>query len=142
MKLIKLIESQNRCLLRFLDESVQFLTSAEAGNLSNLDILHNSRETSLKAFKLFENKINEEIPKLKQTDKSETLLSTLRKYQQTREEIISSILKIDNKIINCIESEKLRLQKELQLSNRNTEVVRKFKSNWVIEPGENLDGKL
>jgi hypothetical protein len=142
MDVLKLLHSQNRCLLKLLDKSRKFLADTESGDLSSLQFFQNYRDTVIKALILYDNKVSETISKLSTSEKSETLIESVRKTQVLKEELLQAILCIDQKIITRIEDERNRLLQELSISNKNNQLVRKFKSTWIPEAGEKLDGKI
>ena len=56
--------------------------------------------------------------------------------------LIGRIAATDQKIVDAIQEEKLRITKEMANSQKQTSTVKKFKSSWVGESGEDLDRKL
>jgi hypothetical protein len=142
MKVLKLLESKNRCLNRFLRISEKFLSEARAGDLSHLNDFETKRDSVLKAIALYDRKISEEVTKLSPLEKTAPFIESVKKSIQTKDSIIATIFSIDNYIINEIEREKTRLVQELSETDKNHHLVMKFKSKWISESGETLDGKL
>jgi len=139
---IKLIESQNRCLKRFVTDSQQFIASANRGDLSELYQLQEKRDSIIKALQLYDRKISREVLNLNSKAKTPEFIQTVKELCQQKENLIQSILALDSKIISLIEEEKLRLMKEVSEFEKRTNLTKKFKSTWVSESGEKLDGKL
>ncbi len=146
MDVIKLLQSQNRCLIKILEKSKQFLALSEPDGHPDfylkLQEFQNYRDSAIKTISLYDKKISEAIQKLPQSLKTQSLIEAAQKTQETKEELLQSILCIDQRIIDIIEMERVRLLKELSASTKNNEIVRKFKSTWIPEAGETLDGKL
>jgi len=142
MNVLKLLQSKNRCLEKFLKYSEEFLSQAEMGDLSSINEFQNRREGALKAVLLFDRKITEIIEELSSDEKTNTLIESVKQALAAKDELIQSILITDQKIIAKIEEEKERLLKELSTSDKSMQMVKKFKSKWISESGEKLDGKL
>jgi hypothetical protein len=142
MEVLKLLDSKNRCLNKFLKYSETFLMEAQAGNLTEIDRFQNQREAIIKALQLYDRKISEETLKLSSLERTPALIASAQQAFLLREKIIEAILKIDQNIMAEIEKEKNRLIQELSDSDKNHHLVMKFKSKWVSEPGETLDGQI
>jgi len=142
MEVLKLLQSKNRCLSRFLDGSRSFLLLAEKGDFSGLQLFQTQREATLKALELYDNKVSDLIENLPSADKTPALIEAVRKAEEQKTELIQSILLTDKKIISKIEEEKDRLQKQLSVTDKNAQLVKKFKSRWISESGEQLDENL
>ena len=142
MDVLKLLQSKNRCLLNFLNQSKKFLAAAETGSLSGLQDFQNYRDATLKTLDLYDRKITDSISMLSISEKTAPFIRSVKDTQELKEELIRSILKTDQEIIEKIKEEKSRLLMELSASNKNNQMVKKFKSTWISESGEKLDGKL
>jgi hypothetical protein len=142
MKLIQLLESKNRCLNKFLEYSKDFFVYAENDDLSNIQKFQDKREKVIKSFSLYDKKIVDVISQLKPEEKTPFLIEQVKALIQIKEEIIQSILTIDQKIIAKIEEEKIRLLQELSSSDKKDQLMKKFKSHWVPESGDKLDGQI
>jgi hypothetical protein len=142
MEVLKLLKTQNRCLEKFRSHSEDFLRKANQGDFSDLTPFQKHRETILKALSLYDRKLSELISQLLPSERTPDLIATVQKILELKHNLIHSILVIDQQIINQIEQEKKRLITELSTSDKNNQLVRKFKSKWISEPGETLDGKI
>ena len=49
---------------------------------------------------------------------------------------------IDQQVLKLVEEEKNRVARELASTNKNRNLVQKFKSTWVAEAGEEIDKTL
>src|SRR5688572_23953438 len=142
MDVLKLLRSKNRCLEKFLRYSQEFLTYAEGGDLSTLQYFQSRRDATLKALQLYDRKISEMVAQLSPSERTTSLIESVRQTLELKGKLIQSILATDQKIISKIEDEKKRILQELSSSDRNKQLVRKFKSGWIAEAGEKLDGKI
>ena len=142
MEILKLLESKNRCLEKFLNDSENFLASTEKGDVSVLQELHNRRETIIKAIQLYDRKITELIQEMPPGEKTTLLIDSVRKVSLAHDHIIQAIIVADQKIALKIEEEKKRLLEELSASDRKKQLTSKFKSKWITESGDQLDGTL
>lgn len=142
MEVVKLLESKNRCLKRFLRVSADFLPCAELGDFSTLDGFELHRESSIKALELYDAKISETVHSLLPEQKTQALIFEIEARLREKEAIVSQIIELDQKIMRCIDAEKSRVGRELTQSRKSGEMVKKFKSAWVPEAGEELDRKL
>ena len=64
MDVVRLLRSRNRCLEKFLAVSTRFLKHQSSLDLSSLQKLEDARNHAIKAFQLYEKKINEIIPSI------------------------------------------------------------------------------
>lgn len=142
MDMLKVLAAQNRCLIRFLNESEDFLEQANAGNLSGLVEFQNQRETIIQGFKLFDKEISQFASDIKEDEKTIELVDGIRAALAEKEKTIQAILATDEKIIEHIENEKLKLQRESSESEKQNQLFKKYRSKWMNEAGEKLDGKV
>lgn len=142
MEVIKLLESQNRCLNQFLKASETFLLEAQSGNLAGLELFQVQRDGILKALQLYDRKITEEASQLGSHQLTSPLKTSIQQALNHKKQIVEFIFKVDQAIIEEIEKEKKQLVQELSNSDKNHQLVMKFKSKWVTESGETLDGKI
>lgn len=142
MEVIKLIESKNRCLEKYLLLTSQLLEDLEKNDYSTLNTIEVQRESVLKALDLYDRRINDELKNLSPDQKNSDLITQVNLLEQTRTQLIQDILDQDKKIISLIELEKIRLLKESNESEKSSQILKKFKSSWVPEPGEKLDGTV
>ena len=145
MVVLKLLQSQNRCLERLLECTESFLEHSfklNSRDFSGLTSFQDQREVFLKAIHLYDRKISEVVSLLSESDKSDINIEKIRELIEVKEVLTKKLFDIDQKIITEIENEKCRLAQELSESDKNSQLVKKFKSKWVSESGETLDGTI
>jgi hypothetical protein len=142
MDVIKLLRSKNRCLQRFLDTSREFLALAETGDFGLLETFQEAREASLKALELYDGKVTEAAQALTAAQKTQALILEIEAEMIRKSVIVREILETDQKVMACLDEEKERVARELTLSRRSGDAIKKFKSAWMPEAGEELDKKL
>lgn len=136
------MQSKNRCLEKLIINSETFLKSAESGDLSNIGAFEERRNSIIAALQIYDRKISDLITHLSPSEKTHSLIQQAKRYSEINDILIQSISDLDKKIIIKIEEEKCRIMKELSSSEKQNAMVKKFKSTWVPEAGERLDGKL
>ena len=139
---IKLLASKNRYLRRYLSVSRDFLVNALTGNLSQLFEVEQKREKLIQAIGVHNRKISEFIRDLSPEFRTPDLVERAQAQMTEEAEVVQSILKVDNQIVECIEHEKLRLKKELLQTQKRKDLAGRFKSAWIPESGEGLDKKV
>jgi hypothetical protein len=137
-----IIQSKNQCLQKFLLGTEKFLELYDLGSSPDINELHQFRESMIKTIHIYDKKVGKLINDLQPTEKTSQLIETVRALVHEQDNLIQAILLVDKKIIQRIEEEKEQLLKELSTSDRQKEIVRKFKSTWVPEAGEKLDGTI
>ncbi|MGK5084501.1 hypothetical protein WDW37_14495 [Bdellovibrionota bacterium FG-1] len=139
---IKLLASKNRYLRRYLSISQDFLANALTGNLSQLFEVEQKREKLIQAIGVHNRKISDLIRDLSPEFRTPDLVACAQAQMTEEAEVVQSILKVDDQIIECIELEKLRLKKELLQAQKRKYLAGRFKSGWISESGEGLDKKV
>ncbi len=142
MDVLKLLQSKNRCLQKFLKCSEDFLAFSESGDLTYIHKFQKQRNSIVKALLLYDIKISEIVKTLSENQKTTSLIDSIKKILIDKEDLVQTILITDQRIIVQIEKEKSRLLKELSTSDKSSQQVKKFRSKWISESGEKLDGKL
>jgi len=137
---LTLMNNKISYLRRFLEINENFLISIERNHSADFEGLHLQRESMIKEVLLLDKKISESVRKLSISDKNNQLIESLKNLIYTQEKLIKSIFSSDEKIICKIEVEKKKLLKELNDSEREKEIVKKFRSTWIPESGAKLDG--
>ncbi|MGE0616126.1 MAG: hypothetical protein AB7P04_10840 [Bacteriovoracia bacterium] len=137
-----ILRTKNRCLMRFLDWSIDFLKQADAGDLSGLEAFHEKREAILKALDLYDRKIGEIAVGLTPEDKDPIVIENVKMLLAQKEILVLQILETDAKIIERIEAEQAKIRTEITANQKAKESIAKFKSSWIQEGGEELDEKL
>ncbi|OFZ21464.1 MAG: hypothetical protein A2X94_08120 [Bdellovibrionales bacterium GWB1_55_8] len=139
MEVLKLIRSQIRCLERFKEASSCFLAAADAGDFGGLDQFERNRASLLKGFDLFDRKITESVAQMGPGDRTPALLAEAEELLFTKSSLIQEIMGIDDRIIERISTEQLRISTEISRTQRSNSLMKRFKSGWVPESGEQLD---
>ncbi|MEK6704962.1 MAG: hypothetical protein AABZ06_04170 [Bdellovibrionota bacterium] len=142
MDVVRLLRSRNRCLEKFLAVSTRFLKHQSSLDLSSLQKLEDARNHAIKAFQLYEKKINEIIPSIPSSSRTPDFKEKIKKLVAEHESMLGQILTTDDEIIERIENEKKRLLLEFNSSKKQTTLVKKFKSVWLNKQGEELDKTL
>jgi hypothetical protein len=143
MDVLGLLRSKNRCLAKFLEASQAFLLANDTlGTLPSLDDFEVKREAILKAIFLYERKVNEAAAILTAEMKTPEFIAAVEKTLAAKDKILAQISVTDNRVLNLVEQEKMRVAKELTSSQKSRELVQKFKSSWVNESGEEIDQNL
>jgi hypothetical protein len=142
-QVLGLLRSKNRCLVKFLEASKAFLLSNDTlGVLPSLDEFELKREAILKAVFLYERKINEAAETLPSGAKTPEFIAAVEATLAAKDKILAEISVTDNRVLNLVEQEKMRIAKELTSSQKSRELVQKFKSSWVAESGDEIDQNL
>ncbi len=142
MEVISLLRSRNRCLVKFRDLSAEFLDAARSGDFELLELFEVRREATLKALALYEGKVGEAASLLKPIHKTRALILDIESLLMEREQLVQEIARIDQNLMACMESERVRLLKDLNSQRKSSELLQKFKSSWIPQAGEELDKTL
>ena len=144
-EVFKLLKSKSRCLKKLFDLSQGLLAEVQLGNYADLDQFHLRRNAVLKAVQLYDRKVTDslqQIYSLGTFGKIPQFDDTFKNLVQEQENEIKRILDSDRQIILKIEAEKDQLAKELMSTEKKNHMFQRFKSKWVSESGEKLDGKI
>ena len=139
---LRLMDGKKRCLRRFLEISEGFLATAESGDLSSLESFELKRDSIIKTLAMFDRKITEVVRGLPKDVRTHALSESVQARLNEESLIVQSILKKDNRIIECLEIEKTRIQRETAITQKTKEITGRFKSGWMPESGEELDQKV
>lgn len=142
VSLLQVINGKNRALKRFLDISTAFLGSAERGDLSGLQGFQNRRDAVIRALDLYDHRISRGVSSLVPEDRTERLVREVREALERKDALIHEILAVDLKIISLIDREKNEILRQIATNRKQRDTLSKFKSAWMPEPGEELDGSL
>ncbi len=142
VSLLKVINGKNRALKRFLDVSTAFLGASERGDLSGLQKLQCRRDAIIRALELFDRRISAGVATLVPTERTESFARDVREALTRKDALIHDILAVDLKIISLIDSEKNEILRQIAMSRKQRDTFSKFKSAWMPEPGDGLDGTL
>ncbi len=142
MKLLKALESRNRCLKKISETSENFMSRVIVSDLTELDSFENWRNSAIKVLMLYDNHIERLTSQLLPDEKNEDLKSSVRNLLEIGENLIYYIKIIDSKISEGIENEKTCLLKVLAVAEQSKKTVSKFRSEIALRPGGQLDGKI
>ena len=143
MDVLSLLRSKNRCLLRFLEASKNFIAEAQSlGALPSLPEFEAERDSILKAIALYDRKITDAIPHISAENRTPELSKAVSASLEIKDDLIAEIMVIDQQVLKLVEEEKNRVARELASTNKNRNLVQKFKSTWVAEAGEEIDKTL
>jgi len=139
---VGLIKSKNKCLRRFLEISLAFQESAQKADFSGLDSFQVGRESCLKTIDLYDRKITQTVATLSDLDRTTDLSIQVELYLREKNELVALILDTDEVLMELIEGEKNRIQREVLQNQKSKEAIGKFKSTWVTPSGDGLDENL
>lgn len=145
MEVTSLTKAKNRCLQRLLDRAREFVAATAVGGHATLEArlpaYERDREALLKTLDLFDRKLTAAVAALTPAERTETLLTSLRRDLEVAQSLIQGVLLKDEEVFGRIQSARDELLRELAVSERNKVMASKFKSTWVPESGEGLDRK-
>lgn len=95
----------------------------------------------IKTLGLIDRRITEAVRAVPSAARTSTLSQAVQNNLDEEAFLVQSILLADNRIVECIEREKERLQKDMAANRKSHEIAGRFKSTWVPEAGEELDQK-
>ena len=140
-EVLRLLQAKNRCLKRFLDISAEFLVAAEASDFSALESFHKRRDTILRAVNIYDDKVSAflESMETRENNKTPELSDLIRKALDEKNLLISEITVTDQKILDLIQKEKNRIRKELGQTQKDKDMLGKFRSDRSSVLGEGFD---
>jgi hypothetical protein len=141
MDVIGLLQSKKRCLRRLLEVSERFLTDAERGDLSELEAFEARRGNVIRTLELIDRHITQTVRAIPLEARTADLSRAVELRLGEERELLHAIMRLDGRILTCIESEKQRLQQQILATRRSHEIAGRFKSTWMPESGEGLDQK-
>lgn len=142
MEVLKLLQSQNRSLRKLLTYSQEFLASSWDGSLATLQLYEAKRAVILRAMTLYDHKIEELVSALTPEQKTPALIQEIRSCWVEKDQLCKNILELDRAVMKMIRNEQQRLTKLVADNEKSKNLMNRFKSTWVPESGESLDGKV
>ena len=142
MDVIRLLNSKNRCLRKFLGLSREYLARFEKEGYGQLERFHKSRDRIIRALDLYDRKIAECIALIPTLTERQAMADQIRPILAERESIVREILSVDEAIILGIEKERQRIAEELGVSRKGIDALGRYKSGWIADSGEGIDTKL
>src|SRR5690242_13648845 len=103
MDVLKLLQSKNRCLKRFLSYSQTLLDQVNGENFSTLEYFLHRRDVILKVLDLYDRKILDLITRLSPMEKTTYFIDFVKKIENTKETLIQNILETDRNLTAKIE---------------------------------------
>jgi hypothetical protein len=139
---LRLLENKNRCLQKFLQVSEDLLVCARAGDFSTLSAVERRRDAIIKTLELYDRKIAEAVSLLPPSDRDSSLSKRVEALLDAKNNLIQLILHGDEELMTRIRTEKDRIERAINEGERGNSVLKKYKSTWMPEAGEELDKKL
>lgn len=148
--LLRLLKNKNRCLEKFLEVSIDFLSDEKIqkrvqnpeNNLVEIESFEKDREAILKAITIFDQKIEKSVLLIEEKDRTSNLIESVKNLLSYRDDLIREIIRVDSKIISSIEEQQLQMKEEITKSKKGKKAISKFKSRWVKDRGKELDQEL
>ena len=142
MDVLGLLQSKRRCMNSYLKTTEAFLALAERGDFSSLDSFEKKRETLLRTLAMYDRKIAECARAIPPQERTPALSVSVQKNIEEEAAVIRTILSVDERVLGCMEREKLRLAQEIASAHKTKDLTGKFKSSWIPNAGAALDQKL
>ena len=137
-----LIKDMNECLKRIILRSEVFLKETQERDYSGVSTFDESRAFEISQFQNLDQQLIKMSRDLPAQSENPIQIESLRSLIFENESLLQTLAFIDQKIHIHLELEKAAIQSELNRYERETEKLNKFKSTWVPESGERLDGTL
>lgn len=128
MEVLGLLRSKRQCLVAFLEATRAFAAQAQAGDFSGLDAFERERESALRALGLFDRKLTESVADFPAERRTAEFLAEVNASIEEQGRLLEEAFSLDARIMRDIESEQLRLVRELAAAGRSKEIVNRFKS--------------
>ena len=142
MEVLKLIASRNRCLEKLLHCCNTFIESTKDSHLNKLSSFEMRRSSIFKAITLYDKKISTLLISRSIDSSFSEIKAHASALLSHGDTIIKAVFEKDRTILELIENEKNRILGELRDTQKHQSIVSKFKSKWISESGEKLDGRL
>ncbi len=141
MEILNLLKTKNRCFQKLLDLSEEFLAKLNSGDLAILGIYEEDWVRTFKILGFCDKQLEKYIKTYPKIDNS-NLIDELTSVEALNQAAVPLIIRNNQKIISRIEMELDTIKKDLLASDKNQQLFRKFKSSWISESGEKLDGTI
>ncbi|MCM2324083.1 MAG: hypothetical protein NDJ90_12555, partial [Oligoflexia bacterium] len=105
MDVVNLLQSRNRCLRRLLESAGDFVAKAEKGDFTGLSAFLERRDSTVRAFELYDRRITALLGALTDEAARQRLIERLRPVLAEREELVHSLLRSDERSFRLIENE-------------------------------------
>jgi hypothetical protein len=96
----------------------------------------------MRAMVLYDHRIEEVVSALIPQDKTPELIQSIRACLNEKDTLCKAILELDHAVIQVISKEQQRLSRLVTDSDKNRDLLNRFKSTWIPESGESLDGRI
>lgn len=140
MEVLKLLQSQNRTFEKLVNCSRQFLASDWKGDLDALHTYESQRALIVRTLSLFEGRINTVVQNIPSSDRTQILITSVQKCMNEKNTLYQEFLTLDLKIEALIRKEQERISKLVYHTEKSQDLLNRFKSKWVPDSGESLDG--
>lgn len=141
-EILSVLRSKNQCLEQLVNHSTHFLKSAAEGNFAELEAFMKQRFDALRGFELFRKKSVEMLEQIPVDQRTANAMKDVQDALDKKNHLINKIIELDETLMGLISKEKGRIAQELSQTQKSSQSIHKFKSNWISEPGESLDKKL
>jgi hypothetical protein len=136
LRIITLLNQKNHYLEKFYSLNEKELINFAQGDFGNLESFYQMREKILELIKYLDSEVEQTRQDDHLVEKSDRV--QIRELLAIKEEYVSRILAQDLEVLQCIESTKSSIIRELQDLKRNRKVVGSYKSRTF---GHKLDEK-
>ena len=140
MEVLKLLQSQNRTFKKLVDCSRAFLASDWKGDLKALHEYESQRALIVRTLSLFEGRINSVVQSIPSSERTQVLISAVQNCMNEKNALYQEFINLDLKVEGLIRNEQERISKLVHHTEKNQDLLNRFKSTWVPESGESLDG--
>lgn len=152
MNLLSLLQNKNRCLKKLFELTQSMIGQCvfEENSTNSTTAFHatlEKRARMIEALQLYDKKIDLLTQSLFSQSKPEEIRNTpfgqqLTPYIQEANSLCQSILQVDQQLVQNLERQKTRIVTVLLQSDKQKNLLQKFKSSWVPESGMEIDGIL
>ena len=142
MESIRLIQFMNDCVRRLILISEEFLRESSQRNFSGVSVFEELRAQEIALFQDIDEKIKTLCLEFSSASLDVQTSQSLRGLILENKSLLETLTLLDQKIQINLELEKASIQAELHRYEKETHRLTKFKSTWVPESGERLDGTI
>jgi hypothetical protein len=135
---IELLKAQNRCLEKFM----KFSSKEDLPEEDLMKKMIQRRSEALRAYELFGQKLLKTLQEIEPTQKTPQFIQTMKSHFALQMDLVQTLLRINEEMMEKIQFEISRLSQEILISEKAQQRVQKFKSQWIIQSGEQLDGLI
>lgn len=127
LRIVTLLQQKNHYLEKFYALNEQETENFKVGRFDSLEDFYQTRENILQMIKYIDQQIDEE-PSVEPGEVSNDDKNLIREALAIRDQYVSRIISQDLEVLECIETAKSNIIKELQEIQKNRRTMSKFKS--------------